>query len=626
MKKMFRKLILLGTLLSAATNAMAESNTITFTYANDDLQPWGRAKSQIYDIAIRIDEPALVGKKITGIRALINAYEGVESTSLWLSKELTLEKIDGVKVTVPDSYSATVNPTKISISGDDNYIGELSVALDKPYEITEEGIYVGYSLTVPTVEKGTSLSEQQQYPILVTPSDNPKSLYLRASKDFLKWIAYNEKLGKAAAIYVDLEGDFSEYSVGLRELESMYVPVDKEFCLKAEISNPGMKDAESIDYTYTINGKTYERTMEFAKPILAGGVNTTAVELPIDPLSEIGTFTIDVDIVKVNGAENQNPKRMASATLNVIPYVPVHRPMVEEFTGTWCGWCIRGYYAMEWLNEDFGDNVVLAAYHDGDPMQADAFPLDPSRIGYPGAVLNRGAVEDPYYGTGEDGFGMKAEVAKSMSTIVPADIQVAATWTDSSKTKISVKSTSTFFNEQSNAGYKVGYLLLNNGLTGNGQSWIQHNYFPKYAAKYAGTEFEFLTKMKELIFGLTFNDVVVDASGVKGEEGSIPSDVVFNKPYQNDFTFDIEGNTVIQDKDKLYVAAFIINPNGTILNSNKMHVEYGTSVESIASGAREVSAEYYNISGVRVANPENGIYVKVSQMSDGTIQTKKIIK
>lgn len=623
---MLKKAILFGMLVSAMSNSMAEDSTITFTYANEDLQPWGKGKSEIYDIAIHLDEPALVGKKITGIRALITPYEGVESTSLWLSKELTLEKVDGVKVNVPDSYSATVSPKKVSAAGDDNSIGELSVTLEAPYEITDEGIYVGYSLTIPTVDKGISLTDEQKYPILVSPSDNPKSFYLRASKDFLKWTPYNEKIGSAAAIYIELEGDFSEYSISLRNLESTYVPVDKEFCIKAEISNPGMKDARTIDYSYTVNGKSFERTLDFAEPIAAGGVNTSIVELPIAPLSDVGSFTIDMDIVKVNGEANQNPKPSASATLNVLPFVPVHRPMVEEFTGTWCGWCIRGYYAMEWLNEDFGDNVVLAAYHDGDPMQAEAFPLDPTYIGFPGATLNRGAVEDPYYGSGEDGFGMKSEVVTSMSMTVPADIQVVANWTDSSKTKISVKSTSTFFDQQSNAGYKVGYILLNNGLTSTGQNWIQHNYFPKYATKYIGTELEFLTKMNSLIFGLTFNDVVVDASGVKGVDGSIPSEVVFNNPYQNEFSFDISGNTVIQDKDKLYVAAFIINPDGTILNSNKTHVEAGAAVETIASEAKEVGTEYYNISGVRVANPENGLYVKVSQMSDGTILTKKIIK
>lgn len=623
---MLKKAIIFGMLVSAMANLMAEDSTITFTYANEDLQHWGKGKSEIYDIAIHLDEPALVGKKITGIRALITPYEGVESTSLWLSKELTLEKVDGVKVTVPDSYSATVSPKKVSAAGDDNSIGELSVALETPYEITDEGIYVGYSLTIPTVDKGISLTDEQKYPILVSPSDNPKSLYLRASKDFLKWTSYNEKIASAAAIYVELEGDFSEYSISLRNLESTYVPVNKEFCIKAEISNPGMKDAKTIDYSYTVNGKSFEQTLDFAEPIAAGGVNTTIVELPIAPLSDVGSFTIDMDIVKVNGETNQNPKPSASATLNVLPFVPVHRPMVEEFTGTWCGWCIRGYYAMEWLNEDFGDNVVLAAYHDGDPMQAEAFPFNPSSIGYPGATLNRGAVEDPYYGVREDGFGMKDEVAASMSMIIPADIQVAANWADAAKTKIAVKSTSTFFEDKNNAGYKVGYLLLNNGLTGTGQSWLQHNYFPQYASKYAGTELEFLTKMNSYVMGLTFNDVVVDASAVKGEEGSIPSDVVFNNPYESGFSFDISDNTVIQDKDKLYVAAFIINPDGTILNSNKAHVEEGASIEAIPDGAWEVGSEYYSISGIRVANPENGIYVKVSKMSDGTIQTKKITK
>ncbi len=623
---MLRKLIVFSVLISATLSAMAENSSITFTYANDDLQPWGKGKSEIYDIAILIDEPALIGKKITGIRAIINAYEGIESTSLWLSKELTLEKVDGVKVTVPDSYSASVVPKKVSAPGDDNFMGELSVTLDTPYEITEEGIYVGYSLTIPTVDKGSSLTDQQKYPIIVTPSDNPKSLYLRASKDFLKWTPYNEKIGSAAAIYVDLEGDFSEYSVSLRELESMYVPVEKDFCIKAEISNPGMKDARNIGYTYTINGKNYENTFEFAEPIPAGGVNTTLVQLPIAPVSEVGSFTIDLDIVKVNGEPNQNPKPSASATLNVLPFVPAHRPMVEEFTGTWCGWCIRGYYAMEWLNEDFGDNVVLAAYHDGDPMQAEAFPLDPSNIGYPGATLNRGLVGDPYYGKDEDGFGMRKDVVKSMSEIMPADIQVSATWADQDMTKISVKSTSTFFEEKSNAGYKVGYLLLNNGVTGSGQGWLQHNYFPNFAAKYAGTQLEFLTKMSTYVPGLIFNDVVVDASGVKGEEGTIPSEVLFNLPYQNEFSFDISGNTRIQSKDKLYVAAFIINPDGTILNSNKVHVEEGASIDAITTGAWEVGSEYYSISGARVANPENGIYLKVSKMSDGSIITKKITK
>ncbi|MDE7096280.1 MAG: hypothetical protein K2O47_02170, partial [Muribaculaceae bacterium] len=575
--------------------------------------------------AIRIEDPALVGKKITGIRALIHAYEGIESTSLWLSKELTLEKEGSVKVTVPDTYSAEVTPEEIPLPGVDDYsIGQLSVSLDTPYVLTEEGIYVGYSLTVPVAEKGSSLTATQQYPVLVSPSDNPLSLYIRASKDFLKWLPYNEKLGVAAAIYVTLEGEFSEYSVGIKQLYSTYASVDKEFTMRAAVNNMGKKDVSSIGYTYSVGGKTFERTLEFSDPIVPDLVNSTIVDLPIDALPELGDFDIDLTIDKVNGMDNLCSQSSASAYVHVLPYLPVHRPMLEEFTGTWCGWCIRGYVALESLNEEFGDNIVLAAYHDGDPMQADDFPLDPVYLGFPSAILDRGPSEDPYHGTGSNGFGMRKEVEASIAAMVPADIQLEAVWSDTDRTRISVKSTVTFFEDKEDAGYKVGYVLLNNGLTGTDAGWFQSNYFPKYALQYIGTELEYLTKWTSIVPNLVFNDVVVDAAGVKGVDGSVPSDINFNMPYEYDFSFDIAGNTVIQDKDKLYVAAFILNPDGTILNSNKTRVVSGDAVESVGSDLVEESAEYYSLSGARVASPQQGVYVKVSKMSDGSVRTGKV--
>ncbi len=618
-----KKIITSCMLGAMAIGAMAAENEVTFTYAGDSYGAWGKGKSEIYDVAIRIDDPALVGKKITGIRALLNAYEDIESTSLWLSKELTLEKIDGVKVNVPDTYTAEVVPEKISLSGDENTYGELSIKLDEPYTITEEGIYAGYSLTVPKVEKGESLSESQSYPLLLSEGKNANGLYLRASKDFLKWVPYNDKLGACAMIYVTLEGEFPDYSVGLNNVASTYAGVDKELNLKAVITTPGVKDVSSIGYTYIIGGKSVEKTVEFETPIASSLVQSTIVNLPIDAVSELGEFTVDVTINKVNGEDNANPKASASAKVTVLPYVPQHRPMVEEFTGTWCGWCTRGYYALEALNELYGDGVVLAAYHDGDPMQAADTPIYVD--GYPSATLNRNGIEDPYYGNADDGFEMKTEVVESMETAVPVEIKVKAYWGNTDKTEIKVESAATFFENKANAGYKVGYLLINNGLSGAGAGWLQANYFSG-SSNYDGTDLEVLTTWPAKVPGLIFNDVVVDVNGMMGVENSVPADVAFNETYASEYSFDIASNSVIQDKDKLYVAAFIINPDGTILNANKAKVEDSNAVGSIWSDGREVSAEYYNLSGVRVAKPQNGVFVKVAKMSDGSVQTTKVVE
>ena len=617
------KKLLSSCLLGAAVfSAAAAESTVTFTYAGDEVGAWGKGKSEIYDVAIRISDPALVGKKITSVRALVNAYEGIESTSVWLSKELTLEKIDGVKVTVPDTYSAAVAPEQVSLPGADEEVGQLYAALDTPYVLTEEGIYVGYSLTVPAVPKGESLTAMQQNPLLLSPCDNPESLYIRASRDFLKWLPYNDKLGGAAVIYVTLEGDFAEYSLGIKNIPTAYAALNEEFTVKAAVANIGSSSVSSIGYSYSIGGKDFENVIDLESPIEPDFVNSTVVALPIAAIDDLGSYALDLKITTVNGAENVSAAASASTQINVLPFLPVHRPMLEEFTGTWCGWCTRGFWALETLNELYGDGIVLAAYHDGDPM---AMPSTPVAVdGYPSATLNRNGIEDPYYGNAGDGFGMKKEVVASMETMVPAAIDVAATW--DGEATISVKATSTFFENKENAGYKIGYLLINNGLTGMSSDWLQSNYFTNYAAQYAGTDLEVLTTWPSKVAGLIFNDVVVDITGMNGVAGSVPADIAYNIPYESEFSFDIAGNKVIQDKDKLYVAAFIINPNGTILNSNKVKVDVSTGVSDIEAGVSEVAAEYYNLSGTRVAAPEKGIFVKVTRLSDGSVRTAKVVR
>lgn len=622
---MFKSLFVTCLLGIAVLSAMAaEEGSVTFTYANEDFTSWGKAKSEIYDVAIRIEDPALVGKKITGIRALVNAYEGLESTSLWLSKELVLEKVGSVKVTVPDTYSCEATLERTDIPGLGNSVGQMSVSLDTPYVLTEEGIYVGYSLTVPVMETGVSLTDGQKYPMLLSPSENPNSLYVRASKDFLKWLPYNDRLGGAAAIYVTFEGDVAEYSVGIKELSDAKVAVNQNFTVNAKLANIGGVSVSSVDYSYSIAGKSLEGKLEFATPVAPSLAGEISVAFPIEKMTELGDFDLDITINKVNGQTNDNILSSASCMVSVLPFVPVHRPLLEEFTGTWCGWCPRGYIALEILNEEYGDNIVLAAYHDSDPMQADDFPLNPDLIGFPSATLNRGEVEDPYLGKGTKGFNMKSEVKASMEEPVLADIQVEAHWVDAEKTDIEVTAETIFLEDMVDAGFKVGFLLISDGLSGREAGWFQSNYFTGQQG-YSGTELEVLTTWTNKVPGLVFNDVVVDTDGLKGVAGSIPENVVYNESYTTLFNYNISANTVIQDKDRLTVAAFIINPDGTILNANKAKVGNPSVVNSLGSDAVESSVEYYSVSGFRIAAPQDGVNIKVMKMSDGSLRTQKIV-
>ena len=54
---------------------------------------------------------------------------------------------------------------------------------------------------------------------------------------------------------------------------------------------------------------------------------------------------------------------------------------------------------------------------------------------------------------------------------------------------------------------------------------------------------------------------------------------------------------------------------------------YGsTSVDAVGNNAAEVSAAYYNLQGVRVVNPSAGqIYIRVANLSDGSVRTSKVV-
>ncbi|MEM6685856.1 MAG: Omp28-related outer membrane protein, partial [Bacteroidota bacterium] len=67
------------------------------------------------------------------------------------------------------------------------------------------------------------------------------------------------------------------------------------------------------------------------------------------------------------------------------------KAIVEDYTGTWCGWCCRVSYAIEQLESQTNDAFVIAA-HIGDGMQNTySQALDNVYVtsGYPTAVINR---------------------------------------------------------------------------------------------------------------------------------------------------------------------------------------------------------------------------------------------
>lgn len=120
----------------SSLSASAES-ILDFSYNSEGAVPniFGFEKTESYDIAIRVDDPSLVGCQVVGMSvSFMPSADEADNVSAWMTKDLTLKKIDGKKVNIPDITSQTVTPAE----------GMIDVTFDAPYTITEAGVYVGY--------------------------------------------------------------------------------------------------------------------------------------------------------------------------------------------------------------------------------------------------------------------------------------------------------------------------------------------------------------------------------------------------------------------------------------------------------------------------------------------------
>lgn len=591
----------------------AEIGNIDFSYAEGTPFLYGKGKKENIDVAIRINKPEFAGLKIAGIKAYIANTDGLSETSVWLSKELTIKN----KVNVPDivSYDVTPVPTQV---GDDT-LGLLYAQLEEPYTMGTEPVYVGYSFVVDEVE-----TEEQKYPIILCEGENDEGLFVHMSKSVVKWIAYSPKAGGVAYIVVEFQGDFPSNSLDMVSYREVYGAVDEPFDIEFSVSNTGLSTINTISYSYTLDDTTqiFSNTIDLPVAITPALQTTTPLLLPIEPISALGAHKIELKVNEMNGMPNESENASILCDVNVIPFMPVHRPLVEEYTGLWCGFCPRGFVAMEKISEVYSGRAVSLCYHNQDGMAVtNNYPV--AIDGFPSASVDRIGQIDPYYGaTNDKDLGIFDYIDNRIATVALASIDVDATLENDI---VNISSSVKFIQDLPNTNYQIGYVLVANGLYNI--SWTQENYYSGVGG-YAGTPLEEITKWPSKVKGLTYNDVVINVSAMSGITGSLPSDIEIAKEYTNDYSINIKTNKLVQNKDNLVVAAFVIDKTTRrVVNANQTNVinKDATGVDSIESEASVVSTVYYDLTGRQVTNPSEGLYIKCEKLSDGSVKTSKVI-
>ena len=376
-----------------------------------------------------------------------------------------------------------------------------------------------------------------------------------------------------------VEGEYAKNaaSVVTTDFGKGYAALNGQVSVPITLVGEGIDPVNSIDYTITTDGITTEHHLELTEPV--NFMRSLEVLVPLYADAITGEKDKVFTLTKVNGVANESTIGNMTAIGKLVTVVkkPKVIPVVEEATGTWCGWCARGIPGLALLNKVYRDDVITIAVHgggSGDPMILDNYQLN--LYSYPSCQINRGETVDPYYGSGSEAFGIAREVEAMQRSYVPAGVEVTAGWADDSQQAINVKTTTTFVDDVANANYRIGYVLVEDGMKGTTPEWYQSNY-------YAGSSLHDpnlinLTSGESKITNVAYNYIPVAAyEPFNGIENSLPSTIVKDEAMEHNYTIDISSNTRIQDKQKLSVVALLIDKNtGKIVNAAKFKFDKGS--------------------------------------------------
>ncbi|MGJ8743240.1 LamG-like jellyroll fold domain-containing protein [Polaribacter sp.] len=265
-----------------------------------------------------------------------------------------------------------------------------------------------------------------------------------------------------------------------------------------------------------------------------GGLDNTGVTTLQD---ELDTNNGSLNNFTLNGNASNYLTRSATK-VNVV---------LEQFTGTWCGFCPDGAEVVSTILDQYPDNLIPISIHSSDVMEyADGITTEFSGGSYPGGMINRKVF------TGEPNedqsrTSWSSNVTSEMARYTPVEIEVSNSYNSATRT-ITATITGNFVDYVS-GDLRFVMQITEDNVTG-GQEYNQANYYNDTAGHpYQGAG--------DPIVGYSHRFVLrANEPGPYGNAGVIPANVVPGSSYSETFTYTIPESF---DESNISVIGFVAN-------------------------------------------------------------------
>lgn len=460
---------------------------------------------------------------------------------------------------------------------------------------------------------------------------------MHTSRSYRSWTDVSDQC--SSTMQVLLDGAPKYAASVLAGTTSYFGATGIENPLTFYVENHGAAGVKSIDYSFEYNGNTYTGQQKFRKALSSVYGVQTSFEIDLPVVDKKDYYPVELKITKVNGNDNEDAENQLTQQVCIFDKLPKHRALLEEYTGTWCGYCPRGYVGLAAMNRLYPEDFVALSYHNSeserkpDPMEVMPGSDYPSNIsGFPSAWLDRAYEVDAYGGFNASSteLGIDDAWKAVCGLLAEANIDVKAEL-NADKTAVEAKANVSFPLEINNARYGVEFVLVADGLTGTADGWTQKNYYAKgkNGTDFSEPEFEQFVEASGNVSGLVFDDVAVATTRLTGENQYLPEAIEEDKVYELPATFQLakvkntSGENIVQNADNLRVVAVLIDYNdGTVVNAAKtLRLGEATGIKGVNADEDGKPVEIYDLSGRRLNSMQQGL--NIVKTADG--RTSKII-
>jgi hypothetical protein len=395
-----------------------------------------------------------------------------------------------------------------------------------------------------------------------------------------------------------------------------YAAVSTNNNLELTVKNDGLNAITSLTVNWNDGA---DHSSVISTNIAPGATATITHPTPVNYATAVER-DLAITITNVNGNTDPNmANNTGNKPFNTVSQIADKAVVIEEGTGTWCGWCPRGAVAMEYMEQNYPTDFIGIAVHNGDPMTVTEYDDNAAFSGFPGANVDRALLGvdvsdqdfDTYYNDRTD-------------MIPPAAITAT---NGGSNTSVSVNVTATFYTPFAASNYRLGVIIVEDNVNGTTSGYNQTNYYSSQSQNLPleGAGHNWQTEPATVPAANMDYDHVGRAllGGYNGQATSVPAVITDGQTASYTFNYTVPAT---QSRAHMHAVAVLIDQtNGEIVNAKEI------SLATLGLGESEtIGMEVYPNPATDVVNVQfegqGGTYtVTIMDLSGRQVGTATVV-